>query len=829
MAKQIGQATRAVLGSVVSALGFGASAAVAAAATAGAASATPDHALALAAANVVAQLVAGLAVNYTSDKLTPLLDGTGAAGDGPEVNHDLERVAKLSLLTLLYDVLDGQGVSASERDRCIQQAGEAWDLRLIPTTLSATALVDLLREPAAIETAEASEIAQQILPPGARGHHADFTLAISAWFARTYEVLLRSDERAHRAAVIYLQRMNLQEVSGVRRDLEILTKPQPVLERYEALRKPVDAPPAITDLQFKRRATRYRVRPAVDRQLRDWLLADDRFRILKLTGAAGMGKSRLAMELVDLCHAELWLAGFVTENGWPVGGEWQPLRDTLVVLDYAAFKTVAGLDAFAWLKKLYLQSSAKKVRVVLVDRSEQGPLWADWRGDELADDLNRCTLAVDLQPDQQEFTALALEELARRIGGPPNQEQRGALDAVAARLRGQFRPLFAALTGSALAAGERGKTSPWSPEELVASVLKAQMHQWQRAGVTDEQLDLLFEATWTQGACNNDPDFARRLDTLSQHELDALATLSDPGPRLGGIVPDLLGEFIVLARLRPDIVPFGQRQTRRTAEISRGIVERSWGNGAAEEFAGRLLEDYLPWSPETVGGENPAEWVMEGALRRLEAGYLSQGLEYCAFAAAWRRPASRDWAGGWLEQCGPAAMRWLVRPVAIGLFNATVGERDPALCLALADRIEALHRGEDPSVREQLGKALFNATVWEQDPMQRLSLAHRIAELHDRYGHEQGIRESLANALMNVTAVEPEPAQRLALANQIAELHEKYGEESVVRVQLAKALYNATVGEIEPARRMELAARIAELHERYGEEPAVREQLAKAL
>jgi hypothetical protein len=57
--------------------------------------------------------------------------------------------------------------------------------------------------------------------------------AIGARFARTFEILLRDDERAFRAATVYLQRLLLLETDALRGDLaravEILTKPQPPL------------------------------------------------------------------------------------------------------------------------------------------------------------------------------------------------------------------------------------------------------------------------------------------------------------------------------------------------------------------------------------------------------------------------------------------------------------------------------------------------------------------------------------------------------------------------------------------------------------------------
>src|SRR4051812_10542910 len=100
-------------------------------------------------------------------------------------------------------------------------------------------------------------------------------------------------------------------------DVNLNPKAQPKLELFEGLRKD-DTSILATDLQFKRRATFYRPRPVIEQKVIPWLCSSDGFGILKITGPAGMGKSRLALELCDRFHGDNWLAGFVdVKQGWP--------------------------------------------------------------------------------------------------------------------------------------------------------------------------------------------------------------------------------------------------------------------------------------------------------------------------------------------------------------------------------------------------------------------------------------------------------------------------------------------------------------------------------
>ncbi len=822
------------------------------------------------AATVVGQLVGGLAINYSSAWIAPLL-GQLNSTDWSSINFDLERVARHALLTILYETLTQSGVDETaetplfktgfgegntltdflsraraalgsvheaspnrvlgekEAGKAVQKANEAWDLNIfVEAVPGQDELIAFLRQPQPLAPARAALLARAILRNDYVAHQPNYAAAIADRFARTFEILLRGDERAYRASTIYLQRLALSEIEGLRADfaraIAAITRPQPDLQLYAVPRKKHTAP-AITDLQFKRRATEFLFREPDKTNILEWLNSDHPFRILKITGPAGMGKSRLALQICDRCHGEYWLAGFLDDNAWPPN--WTPVRDTLVVLDYAASKSVAGRPAFEWLRSLFLKTvAAPKVRVILIDRSEQGALWSSWKVSDIHLDLDELTLHIDLKPDRTEFDRIVQTELRRRLVHDPYPAHNKAVEDLIPRLRGQFRPLFGILAAAAVA--DNPQTHRWSPELLIESILNDQLRKWQAAGVRDEHFDLLFEATWTQGECNGDAGFSQRVETLRPEELASLSSLSESGYTLGPIVPDLLGEFFVLMRLRGEAA-LETRQDSANLRSAQGIFERLWPREAVVKYAGLVLEDFLAWAPQT--GSNPALDIMHRALDAVEHGADSFGLQYCLFASAENRPKDRDWAA-WLDRSAVSESKSdLAVALATGLYNATVVETDPAKRLQLADRIDSLHANfnHEPAVREPLARALLNATVVEPDPAKRLQLAQRIDSLHANFNHEPAVREQLAKALFNATVVETDPAKCLELAERIDSLHANFNHEPAVREPLAEALYNATVGETDPAKRLELADRIDSLHANFNHEPAVREPLAKAL
>jgi hypothetical protein len=109
---------------------------------------------------------------------------------------------------------------------------------------------------------------------------------------------------------------------------------------------------------------------------------------------------------------------------------------------------------------------------------------------------------------------------------------------------------------------------------------------------------------------------------------------------VGPIVPDLLGEFFVLMRLRGEAA-IGDRQSQITTGRAKETLDACWSNDQFTDYAGLLLQDYLAWVPQV--GPNPAVEFMQKALAMVSEGHSSSGLLDCCSASAWRKPRDRDW------------------------------------------------------------------------------------------------------------------------------------------------------------------------------------------
>jgi tetratricopeptide (TPR) repeat protein len=106
-------------------------------------------------------------------------------------------------------------------------------------------------------------------------------------------------------------------------------------------------------------------------ELSAFLEADRPFAWWVWMGPAGVGKSRLAIELCRIASS-LWHAGFLREVDESPLDDFQPLQPTLIVVDYAAQRS-------EWLSDVLLRLSQRTlsapVRVLILERDAAGPWW----------------------------------------------------------------------------------------------------------------------------------------------------------------------------------------------------------------------------------------------------------------------------------------------------------------------------------------------------------------------------------------------------------------------------------------------------------------------
>jgi hypothetical protein len=104
-------------------------------------------------------------------------------------------------------------------------------------------------------------------------------------------------------------------------------------------------------------------------ELEGFLASEPMFAWWVLTGPAGIGKSRLAVELCRSAAASEWHAGFVREASQGALGSLIAQRPTLVVVDYAAQRSEWLSDALAMLSQRHHEA---KLRVLILERDAFG-------------------------------------------------------------------------------------------------------------------------------------------------------------------------------------------------------------------------------------------------------------------------------------------------------------------------------------------------------------------------------------------------------------------------------------------------------------------------
>ncbi|MBF0135115.1 MAG: toll/interleukin-1 receptor domain-containing protein, partial [Magnetococcales bacterium] len=300
-----------------------------------------------------------------------------------------------------------------------------------------------------------------------------------------------------------------------------------------------------------------------------WLNGEKPITVRVLTGGAGRGKTRLALELGQVVEESGWHTGFLqgeslaelvrqNENGWS--------RPTLAVIDYAAQHARIIQQWLTRLASFRMETPVTKklipLRILLLERvAEEGSGWwqtllgsGSW-GDEdvqdLFDPLRPIPLAMLSSAKGDEILIRMLQQSGVQHPTAPQ------LPPEAPEWRGE--PLFAMMAGQLLAEQE---DLPRTRTELAIRLAQREMKRIAGFAQDKGQGILLNHLAAFVTVCGGvDSDTAFR---LAQTEKDALNlplagdpwTLADllhqalPGPQNGvdGLRPDIIGEaFFLLA------------------------------------------------------------------------------------------------------------------------------------------------------------------------------------------------------------------------------------------------------------------------------------------
>ena len=287
-----------------------------------------------------------------------------------------------------------------------------------------------------------------------------------------------------------------------------------------------------------------------------------------ISGAGGIGKSRLALESIAR-HDYLWDAGFLHASKLDVPDalhKWMPLQPTIIVIDYAASysKQIANwLDHIIRHKDNYLCP----VRILILEREYKKQDWWEHLTTGSSAALVRKNAfytqadPLELMPlnktDQQTALASFLSSLDANGKLP---EKDSAIWETIHELTTKGSPLFLGMVAIVLAHNELADIRQWQHLDLLDNIYSREKQAWQRqlADLSKQQqeqtINLLAFSTFI-GGFDWDNHKEESIQTLLACELiDSKRDITKVRQRMtlltgheaGYLQPDLIGEYFLL-------------------------------------------------------------------------------------------------------------------------------------------------------------------------------------------------------------------------------------------------------------------------------------------
>jgi tetratricopeptide (TPR) repeat protein len=593
------------------------------------------------------------------------------------------------------------------------------------------------------------------------------------------------------------------------------------------------------------------------------------FRWTLITGPAGAGKTRLAIQFLQSAETQGFRAGFIESINLRSfdAQAWQPSQPTVMVIDYAAQSPNAVAEVLkGFAARAYETGVEYPVRLLLLEREALGEWFKTiapmdstgtvvrsfcYRENESRWDYPLAPLSSEellaimrgrLPGGGRELSDESLLDTLWRIDPPSSRDDR----------QSGPRPLFAAATALKIA------DMMQNGDDTTAVTSKLESVNPQRKDVFKWLIERERTHFWIDGSA---PDHSAERQRLRIHEnLLAISTMAldmprekyddecphasreylpnsetldedrfrrmaggDPLITLRRLEPDILGEFFVLDRLSQ--LPVRERQSLIDAGLTLGGVESA-------AFLVRCAIDF------------PEEWRDLGFLKPSIPGPAT--IAFAHAAVGWTYYLGRDRfedvaaaisvVKELVDKYADPLLRELLACTLVnqGIRLGELERHDEAI--AVYDGVVSRYgTAIEPALREQVAVALLNKGV----ALGELGRGDEELAVYDdivsRYGtvSERALREEVAKALLNMGIA----LGKLGRAGEVLAVYDdivsRYGtaSEPTMRERVAKALVNkgGRLGALE--RHDEAIVVYDDIVSRYGaaDEPALREQVAQAL
>jgi tetratricopeptide (TPR) repeat protein len=380
------------------------------------------------------------------------------------------------------------------------------------------------------------------------------------WLCQSCAKLIDNDEERFTTAVLATWKTSAE----LQAKLRLQTPPRPQDADEPILMVP-STESSVSLLPFSARATALVGRDAEREQLEHFVRSSQKVSWMLIVGAAGTGKSRLALEL---CHAlrPEWNAGFLSRTDrFRQWAQLRPSRPTLIIIDYVASRAA---DTSALVLDLARSAAylPAPVRILLLER-EQGGWWARFlRDDSHSESTELLTYQHDEPLRLGSLSPKALQSLARDVAHLRQIPWTDATAQTFARRMWTLDPLGRPLFVMMVAAYLTNNDSALDPD-LLSLVLKKEVAR-RRELVLDGESYLKMENLATLATLvggfpprSNGYGFLSGTDTaglIANADLvdrsvyrDFVAATSTEAT-LAGFQPDILGERVVLDRLKID-------------------------------------------------------------------------------------------------------------------------------------------------------------------------------------------------------------------------------------------------------------------------------------